>query len=806
LVSELEQVFLGLFGDLGFRVSSVTGTFESDDFQERMIGDADVLVMTPEKADLLQRAKPEFLDRVRLIILDEGQIVDDPNRGVKFELLLTRLKKRLRDARFLFLSAVVPMETLEDFAKWFSARPQEDVMVYGWRPSVQRFGKFEWQGTTGVLRYVPSEDAPLLQEFVPGVIRERTYEFVNPDTGRVIRRRFPERGHKGQTAGELAFKFSDLGPVLVFCSQPRHAMSVGESLNKRLDLAERVNERIPQHFHVSSPNRSLDSAREWLGTQHPVTRLLERGIAVHYGDLPEVVRKSIETDFRERRLRILVATNTLAQGVNLPIRTVVVHSVWRHGPEGQSVRIKARDYWNIAGRAGRAREETEGTVIHIVLTRNDERDFRYYLEKRESVEPVRGALSQLLEGLVNQRISDEAAREQLDPEILALLAEEGAEMFSDEALQSLLQSTLVGAQSGQRPQDLSVLQHVVRMGAEMTASRVATGLWRVYSSTGLSTDSCEILRLFTLENQERVLRLLEGAAPANLEELIGLLLEACSQLPEMQSDREIADVNYADLLRRWVTGFRVDDLAPERASEPESLGELSKFVEEYFGVLLPWGISAFIRIAQGVLGLAPASLSPYVAYISTMVKFGVPRPEAAWAMTAGVPFRQTAINLAERYVHESREPSQTDFLRWLSSVETDDLRNQLNLPGPFFEDVTRAVFRSSINPILTEHSETIEILPHDTWIRGIGYEGRAVAAGEARPGQVVQLRRDYDNVVDRNAIRVELNGQSVGYVERQFAQLAAPDMDCGLALVGEIVRVERGRIPQVLIRIDLVAE
>ena len=130
----------------------------------------------------------------------------------------------------------------------------------------------------------------------------------------------------------------------------------------------------------------------------------------------------------------------------------------------------------------------------------------------------------------------------------------------------------------------------------------------------------------------------------------------------------------------------------------------------------------------------------------------------------------------------------------------------MNLPGPFFEDVTRAVFRSSINPILTEHSETIEILPHETWIRGIGYEGRAVAAGEARPGQVVQLRRDYDNVVDRNAIRVELNGQSVGYVERQFAQLAAPDMDCGLALVGEIVRVERGRIPQVLIRIDLVAE
>src|SRR5207249_1739617 len=103
-------------------------------------------------------------------------------------------------------SAVIPQETLDDFAAWLKM-DAKDVVTETWRPSIQRVAKFEWRGKTGVLRYATEGDAPMLSEFVPGVVRERTYRFVNQETGRWNTRRFPDQENKAQTAAELAVKF-----------------------------------------------------------------------------------------------------------------------------------------------------------------------------------------------------------------------------------------------------------------------------------------------------------------------------------------------------------------------------------------------------------------------------------------------------------------------------------------------------------------------------------------------------------------------------------------------------------------------
>src|SRR6266566_808559 len=365
LVAELESTLLDLFGDLGFKVSTVLGTYESDSFEELLVSDADILVTTPEKLDLLQRIQSDFLKDVKLFILDEGQIVNDKSRGVKFELLLTRMRRRLPKARFLFLSAVVPQSTLEDFAKWFNANPSKDVLVSNWRPSIQRIAKFKWQGGTGLVEYERTVDDPLPERYVPGVIKQGVFAYMNSQTGKTETTRFPEP-NKTQTAAELAFKFAELGPVLVFCSQRNFTEAVAKAMELRLALAKLKGESIPAYFLDRASTRSTLSASEWLGESHVVTEALKNGIAVHHGGLPEPVRKAIENDFRERQYRILIATNTLAQGVNLPIRTVVVHSCRRRSGWENEL-IPARDYWNVAGRAGRGGEETEGTIIHIIL-------------------------------------------------------------------------------------------------------------------------------------------------------------------------------------------------------------------------------------------------------------------------------------------------------------------------------------------------------------------------------------------------------------------------------------------------------
>jgi len=802
LVWELEQAFLNLFGDLGFRVSSVIGTYESDNFEQLLVADADILVMTPEKLDLLQRAQPEFLNNVRLFVLDEGQIVQDQHRGVKFELLLTRLKRRLPHARFLFLSAVVPKETLEDFARWFNANPIDDVLSSDWRPSIQRFAKFEWRGDTGVIRYPSTEDIQILQEFISGVIKQQTYEYVNPITGRLNRKRFPDINSKAQTAAELAFKFAELGPVLVFCSQPNFVEAVARSLEMRLDLARKRDEQIPGYFLTTSSTRSVRSAQEWLSDNHATTKLLKSGIAIHHGNLPDALRKSIELDFRDRQYRILIATNTLAQGVNLPIRTVIVHSCWRHRIEEPPERISARDYWNIAGRAGRAGRETEGTIIHIVTKESDERDFQYYLDHRKEVEPVSSALFQLLVDLLFERLTESALSERLDPETLALLVEEGIEFFSDEIIETILNETLVQTQATRSGVDTKGLRRAFQGSAESITRRVPDkSYWSVYSSTGLSSNSCEILRSYIIRNKDIVFNLLKKAGPANIADMTKMLLEACLTLPEMRSDQEFG-VSYNELLQSWLSGTSINEIIAEFEEQVTSLEELANFIEDFFAFRLPWGISAFLRIAIKELGLKSEELSDFALFFPTMVKFGVPMPAASWALSAGIPFRKTGIAIAAKYSQETSQPNFKDFTEWLGKLHSEELRYEFGLVGPVLEDVSKALSRSGFNPLLRKFSSSEEILPYETYVRGITYENRFIVASSARIGQSVDLVRDYDNPVDHNAVKVELNGQTLGYLERQLAQLVATDMDCGLSIKGTIIEIERTtQIPQIKIRL-----
>ena len=540
LVSELEQGFLPLFTDLGFRVSSIEGSFELDDFEQFLASSADLLVVTPEKLDLILRLDLEFLQSVSVIVIDEGHIISEGSRGLKVELLLTRLRRSATRARLLFLSAVIPDITLREFSEWLHIRDR-DVIQSDWRASIQRYAYFEWRGDSGSIQYSPDEDVENLRRaFVPGVIRQRLFEFTNPRTRRRNSSRFPEKTHKGQIAAELALRYSEISPVPIFCAQPNFAESVANALLTRLTLAELVQDPIPSHFNASD-TRSYLVATEWLGKDHPITTAIRRGIAVHHGDLPDSVRKAIETDFRSGKLRVLAATNTLGQGVNLPVRTVIVHSCWRGDSEGNRHMISARDYWNIAGRAGRARHETEGTILHITTTERDRADFEYYRQHRTNLEPVDSALFGLLQALTQQRISSEQLREFLDPELLAVVVEEGLEIDSVSKLEQIAQETLAYTQARHRSVDPTALRRAFRDSGRNILQLTENGQMRkVFAGTGLTTRSCVLLADHAKTNSEQVIRFTLSDANDDLDGFVELIYSGCSSIPEMQPDRSFS--------------------------------------------------------------------------------------------------------------------------------------------------------------------------------------------------------------------------------------------------------------------------
>lgn len=797
LVSELEQLFLPLFADLGFRVSSIEGSFELDDFEKFLASNADLLVVTPEKLDLILRLNPELLGSVSLVVVDEGHIISDGARGIKVELLLTRLRRSARRARLLFLSAVVPDITLREFSEWLHIG-EGDVIQSAWRAAIQRYAYFEWRGNSGSIQYSPDEDVENLRRaFVPGLIYERQFEFVNPRTRRRNTRRFPEKTHKGQVAAELALRYSEIGPVLIFCAQPNFAEGVAKALMNRLSLAELVGETIPAHFN-GSETRSYLVAAEWLGEENEVTRTIRRGVAVHHGDLPDPVRKAIEADFRSGKLRVLAATNTLGQGVNLPVRTVIIHSCWRGDSEGNRHRISGRDYWNIAGRAGRARHETEGTIIHLALTESDHVDFEYYRQRRTDLEPVNSALFDLLQSLVAQRISSEELRDYLDPELLAVIVEEGLDTDSISRLEEIASQTLAYTQASLRSVDPTPLRNAFReSGRYILGIAEDDQMRKVFAGTGLTTRSCVALADHARANAAELTMYILELADQDLMGFVELLFGACSSIPEMQSDRTFAG-SVIELLKRWVAGAHITELRQEfGAIDAES--DLTKFIEDMFGYRLPWGVASYLKVARFLCEINDDVIETNTSrFIPSMLRFGVPSPEAAWAMSMGIPVRQVAIDLGNAFVRENEARNYSSFVEWISLLDSDTLLERFGITGVVLEELTRAISRSGRNQLLKDFAGVETVMPLRAELTGTKSGARRNAALRLRTGQELQLLRDYDNGLDRNAVEARHAGAPVGYLPRHAAQLLAPEIDSGRSLKAVVATTSQGQISVVV--------
>jgi superfamily II DNA/RNA helicase len=804
LAFEVERTLGAMLGDLGFRVSSVIGSYETDDFEEFLLWTADVLIATPEKLDLVFRLRPEILHQIRLIVLDEVHIIDDQSRGVKFELLLSRIKSKLPDARFLVMSAVIPDDTLETFAEWLAGSSEHKV-TSDWRPTIQRLSRFQWQGLTGVIRFEPDVEIPELSGFVPGAVRQKMYKYVHPETRRQRTRHFPYP-NKGDTAAELAYVLSASGPVLVFCTQPQFAEGVCKAiLSEAIEYRRAIGETIHSHLQGGQVTRSLELAREWLGQDHIATRALTQGIALHHGHLPNVVREAIESDCRANRYRIIVATNTLAQGVNLPVKTVIIHSVWRSDDFGNQSRIPVRDYWNIVGRAGRAGQETEGLVIHIVLNERDQQDFNYYSNK-ENIEPVNGALFQLMQELIAKRLSPEtieSVANVLDPEVLAIAVEEGIGTAQSEVWDLSLNGTFAKLQADALHVDIAPLLQSLRTAVDRVFEKAPDeSLRHVYSQTGLSSQTCALMRQYVLDQADKVRSLLVHGSYDNLQDFSHLVMDVTLQLPEAQTTVTF-DGDHEVLLSSWLAGTGIEDIYKMVADQANSLEHLSRFVEEFFGYRLPWVVSGLIRIGKGEFGLNDQKLSVYTRNYPSMIKFGVPDPAAAWAMSAGIPTRKTAIALAQAFTSSSPTIGHEQFSAWLGGLSDDMLRHQYGITGFVLEDLRYTLGRATINHLLKPIRPLHEILPVQTRVAGTYFENRRFAAVRVVVGDFVELRRDYDNPVDVNAVAVYHHVGQLGFLPKDLAQRLAPELDAGEIIMAKVVSIVQAEVPEVTIELSI---
>jgi len=633
--------------------------------------------------------------------------------------------------------------------------------------------------------------------FVPNLVERREFSYIHPDTGRRRHPKFPDS--KGQVAAELAYLYARQGPVLIYCATTPWAQSVAKELMQRVRLAELTNEPTPHAFRHRN-TRSSAVAAEWLGSDHEVVQMLDRGIAFHHGRLPEAVREAIEHDIRRRNLDVLVATSTLAQGVNLPFRTVIIHSARRYDEErAGTTRLPARDYWNIAGRAGRAGQETEGTVIHIVAGWQDTQDYLYYEARRGSVEELESALLGILRDLIDDRISSEDAAEKLDSDLLALLVEEDSAILDADLLESTIGSTLFAIQAAELDLPTQRLVSVIHSTVRSIAATVQDpARRRVYASTGLSSRSCEAIRNHIEENSAVISAVLQGAE-SDRAVVLENLLDGIVRLREMTSTTpDIGGIEVA--LALWLDGVSVSQMSDELDQDPSIV---TRFVEDMYSYRLPWGLAGYVRVAAFLLGIEEIDVD--VVNLPSMVKYGVPTPEAAWAMTSGVAPRRAAIELATRYMTTEDESSAGGFRRWLGRLDPEVLDEEFGLTGAALEATARAVFKSGPNEFLKRLDVGRDLFPLEVEIRP---QRRAIDRGviaRLENESALQLSRDYDSVVNRNAVAVLRTEANICFLPWAAAQAIAPELDAGVELRGQVVTIEGTPTdPIVRIRIERV--
>lgn len=362
IAADLERAFW----DDGYRINQLSDALQPDiefDIFDMSIESApQVVVLTPEKLLYTLRQEPDIIQKAGLVVYDEGHQFDTGTRGVTYELLLTSIKRLLPDsAQSVLISAVI--QNAPAVAAWLlkdGSKVVSDKSLQARR--LVAFASLPL-GKDGQLQFNVASDSE--QEFfVPRVI-------VPEQQPRLPRekadRYFPTK-ESGSIALYLGLRLLENGGVAIYAGRKASAAkivrdAVEQTFRRGTSLAP-----PSAHSDPAEIRRFVNLYSKNFGAEAYLTKGAALGIFAHHGNTPQGIRVAIEYAMRQRLIRLIVCTSTLAQGVNLPIRYLLVTSAMQ-GRE----QIRARDFHNLMGRAGRAGMYGEGTVIFTDHRLYDER-------------------------------------------------------------------------------------------------------------------------------------------------------------------------------------------------------------------------------------------------------------------------------------------------------------------------------------------------------------------------------------------------------------------------------------------------
>ncbi len=325
---KLEKVALGKKVKVGIS----TGDYENI---EKNLENSNVLILTNEKMDSIIRHGAEWVEEIGLVIADEVHLIGDENRGPTLEMVLTQLKLLETNPQIVGLSATITNS--DEIADWLNCK----LVKNDWRP------------------------VPLSE----GVCDAGE---VTMNDGKVFS---VERSICGTPIDLGVQSVKEGGQSLIFA----------ETRNRSKSLATKAADAISQILEkkdleeLQKTSKKILSENEHTELIKTLAFLVKKGVAFHHAGLNQNCRQTIETEFRKGTIKLLSSTPTLAAGVNLPARRVVISSINRYNAKvGANRPISILEYKQLCGRAGRPQYDDYGEAI-IVGNGNTEDLIDYYI-------------------------------------------------------------------------------------------------------------------------------------------------------------------------------------------------------------------------------------------------------------------------------------------------------------------------------------------------------------------------------------------------------------------------------------------
>lgn len=302
------------YKQLGVDVGISTGDFDKKD--ERL-GRNQIIIATSEKADSLMRNGASWVRDLAVLVVDEIHLLNDPGRGPTLEMTITKLLRINPKIQVIGLSATVANG--QEIADWLGT----EMVSSDWRPI----------------------------QLKEGIICNRRLVFSDSEIAL--------KAGKDEALALVKDTLDQKAQILIFENSRRNAEAMATKLCGDLSIDD-------------SGQKSLSESILATGESETCRRLancVSRGVAFHHAGLLPEQRRLVEKGFRENQIKVIASTPTLAAGLNLPARRVLIKSYRRYEYGSGMVPIPVIEYRQMAGRAGRPGLDPYGESF--LIAKND---------------------------------------------------------------------------------------------------------------------------------------------------------------------------------------------------------------------------------------------------------------------------------------------------------------------------------------------------------------------------------------------------------------------------------------------------